>query len=319
MSNLQSVGPGLARDRRASRRIERRSTIGKSALRKSIVGYLFILPNLVLFLAFVLYPLLFSLFMALTEWNILGSMEFVGIRNFVRMVQDEWFWNAMGNTLYFVGVAVPLRTLTGLLVALLIYHAKRFNYLFRVLFFFPYISMLVAVSLIFMWLYDPDFGLINYLLSLVGIQGPAWLQSATWAMPSIIFLSVWKHFGYIMIIYLAAIIGLPSDYFEAAEIDGASTFQRIRMIMLPLLSPTTLFVVTIQLIFSFQVFPEVFIMTQGGPSGATHTIVYGIYEIGFTWFQMGYASSWAWTLFVVVLVLVVIQWRLRKRWVFTYE
>jgi multiple sugar transport system permease protein len=290
----------------------------KARFRRNVVGYLFIAPNLILFAVFILWPLVFSFVLSFTEWNVLGDKQFVGLKNFITLFQDDWFWGALGNTFYFVFVAVPLRTLAGLIAALMIFHVRRMNYLFRVLYFFPYISMLVAVSLIFMWLFDPDFGLINYLLSLVGVQGPAWLQSRTWAMPSIILLSVWKNFGYIMIIYLASIISLPGELFEAAEIDGALWYHRIWNIMLPLLSPTTLFVVTVQLIFSFQVFPEVFIMTQGGPSGATYTVVYGVYERGFAWFKMGYASSWAWMLFVCILSIVIVQWRLRKRWVFTY-
>jgi multiple sugar transport system permease protein len=189
---------------------------------------------------------------------------------------------------------------------------------FRAVFLLPYITLTVAISLVWKWLYLPDVGLINQILGFFGIHGPAWLTSPIWAMPAVIILSIWKSFGYNMVLFLAGLQGIPENLYEAAAIDGATGWNRFRYVTLPLLSPVTFFVVVISTIGSFQVFDQALVMTQGGPGVSTTTLVLYIYQVGFQSFHMGYASAVAWVLFAIVFVFTLIQFWFQRRLV-TYE
>jgi multiple sugar transport system permease protein len=286
---------------------------------ETLSAYLFLAPNAIGFLVFSAIPVLAALVLAFYDWDLLLGTEFVGLENFRRLLfEDTNFHAAFLNTFYFVAVSVPLSAGLGLAVALLCNQALRGITVYRAVFLLPYVTITVAVALVWRWLYHPDLGLINTLLGLVGIDGPAWLVSTRWAMPAIIFLSVWKSFGYNMVLFLAGLQAIPEQLYEAATIDGANAWQRFRHITVPMLSPTTFFVVIISIIGSFQVFDQALVMTGGGPGVATTTLVLFIYQVGFQSFQMGYAAAAAWLLFVVVMVFTVIQFRAQRRWV-TYE
>jgi multiple sugar transport system permease protein len=210
---------------------------------------------------------------------------------------------------------VPTGVVLALLSALLVDNRLKGIVLFRSALFMPVLSSWVVVAMIWRWLYNPQFGLINRILSVFGIVGPAWLSDLRWVMPAVIITTLWKFLGYNMIIYLAALQGVPDAYHEAASIDGANQWQRLWYITIPLLSPVTFFVTVVSLIGAFQAFPQFYMMTRGGPARCTNVIVYYIYENAFLWFKMGYASALAWVLFVLVFGLTMLQWKLQSRWV----
>jgi multiple sugar transport system permease protein len=222
------------------------------------------------------------------------------------------------NTLSFIAGYIPLVLTFGLGVAMLLNQKLRGLAIFRGAFFIPVVSAWVAVALLWMWIFNPKYGVLNYLIGLLGIQGPAWLFDPNWAMPAIVITSVWKDLGFIAILYLSGLQNIPEEYYEAAMMDGAGAVQKFWRITLPLLSPTTFFALTISLINSFQVFDQVWIMTGGGPAGATTVIVQQIVNHAFNYGRMGYAATLSWVLFLLVFLITVLQTRLRRYWV-TYE
>lgn len=289
--------------------------VGDKGWKKFFTVSAFLLPNLIGFTVFIIVPILGSLYLSFTEWNLISSPQWVGLDNYARLLKDKDFWRALGNTLTFIVGYVPAVMVTGLGFALVLNKKISFRKFFRAAYFIPVITSWVAVSLIWKWLLNPNYGIVNYLLSLVGIQGPAWLQDPAWAMVGIIMTSVWKDTGFVMILFLAGLQGISETYYEAADIDGASAVQKFRHITLPLLTPTTFFVLVILLINSFQVFDQVMIMTEGGPAGATTVVVQQIYNYAFSYSQMGYASAMSWILFLLIFVVTAIQLKSQKRWV----
>lgn len=289
--------------------------VGDKGWKKFLTVSAFLLPNLIGFTVFIIVPILGSLYLSFTEWNLISSPQWIGLDNYARLLKDKDFWRALGNTLTFIVGYVPAVMVTGLGFALVLNKKIRFRKFFRAAYFVPVITSWVAVSLIWKWLLNPNYGIVNYLLSLVGIQGPAWLQDPAWAMVGIIMTSVWKDTGFVMILFLAGLQGISETYYEAADIDGASAVQKFRHITLPLLTPTTFFVLVILLINSFQVFDQVMIMTEGGPAGATTVVVQQIYNYAFSYSQMGYASAMSWILFLLIFVVTAIQLKSQKRWV----
>ena len=286
---------------------------------ETLAAYLFLGPNIIGFLIFTAIPVGAALVLAFYEWDLLLGADYVGLANFRELLfDDRVFREAFVNTAYFALVSVPLAVVAGLVAALLVNQALRWVVVFRSIFLLPYVTITVALSLVWKWLYLPDIGLVNRMLALVGIDGPSWLTSSTWAMPALIVMSVWKSFGYNMVLFLAGLQSVPQHLYEAAKIDGASPWQRFRDVTLPMLSPTTFFVVIISIIGSFQVFDQALVMTNGGPGTATTTLVLYIYQVGFQSFHMGYAAAIAWILFAIVFVFTVIQFRAQRRWV-TYE
>ncbi len=312
MAGSVSVPPQPVSQRRSFRRWLRRD-------HETLAAYLFLTPNIIGFLIFTALPVAAAFAIAFYDWDLLLGARFIGIENFrVLIFEDRVFRAAFVNTVYFTVATVALSTALGLGVALLVNLALRGMVLFRAIFLLPYVTLTVALSLVWKWLYLPDIGLINRTLSFVGIDGPNWLTSSTWAMPALIFLSVWKTFGYNMVLFVAGLQNIPEHLYEAAKIDGASPWQRFRDITVPMLSPTTFFVVVISIIGSFQVFDQALVMTAGGPGTATTTLVLYIYERGFQAFHMGYASAIALILFLVIFAFTAFQFRVQRRWV-TYD
>lgn len=289
--------------------------VGQQKWRKWGVVALFLLPNLGGMLLFSMVPVAASLGLTLFKWDLITPAQFVGLANFRRLLTDADFWDALGHTVYYLSGYVPLVSMAGLTLAILLNQKLRFQGFYRTAFFLPVVSSWVAVALLWRWLFNPVTGPINFLLSLVGIQGPAWLYDANWAMPAIIATSVWKDAGYIAVLYLSGLQSIPNEYYEASSIDGASAWQRFRRITLPLLTPTTFFVVTISLIGSFQVFDQVYIMTEGGPGGATTVLAERIFRNAFRYGRMGYAAAYSWMLFALVFVVTLIQHRFQRSWV----
>ncbi|MGH3146183.1 MAG: carbohydrate ABC transporter permease [Rubrobacter sp.] len=286
---------------------------------EGLAAGLFLLPNLIGFLIFTAIPVAAAFVLAFYDYDLLLGASWAGLENFREMfTNDPVFRAAFVNTVYFTAVSVPLSVVLGLATALLVNQALRGIVVFRSIFLLPYVTVTVALSLVWKWIYLPDIGLINSALGVVGIEGPSWLTSETWAMPALILMSVWKGFGYNMVIFLAGLQGIPEHLYDAAKVDGATAWRRFLNVTLPLLSPTTFFVVVISVISSFQVFDQALIMTNGGPGTSTTTLVLYIYQKGFQSFEMGYAAAVALVLFAAIFVFTVIQFLLQRRWV-SYE
>ena len=244
------------------------------------------------------------------------SHQFVGLDNFMKMFNDETFKISFANTLYYTAGTVILTLIASLILALILNKNIKGRVIFRAIFFFPYVASLIAVAVVWNMLFHPDMGPVNSLLVSLGISNPPrWSASVEWAMPTVIGLSVWKGMGYYMIVYLAALQGIPSELYEAAVIDGANSWQQFRYVTLPMLTPTTFFVVMMLVISSFKVFDTIYIMTQGGPGRATNVLVYHIYNTAFIRFEFGYASAISVVLFLVVLAITLVQFRTEKKWV----
>jgi len=284
----------------------------------SRAAYWFLAPALLLIAAFFVVPIFASLALSATDFDIYAvaspaNTRFVGLRNYAELLQNPLFWTAVGNTLYFVVVGGPLSVAASLGAALLVNskltRAKAF---FRAVYFVPVVTTLVAVAVIWRYLYDPRFGLLNYGLHFLGIKPIDWLGNSHWAMPSIILMTVWKNFGYNMLIFVAGLQAISQDLYDAALVDGASTIQRFRHVTLPMLGPTFLFVSVTTMIGYTQLFSEPYVMTQGGPLHATYSIVLYMYEEGFRWWHLGYAASIAFVLFALVLGGTLIQRRLGR-------
>jgi multiple sugar transport system permease protein len=258
-----------------------------------------------------------SLLLSATDFDIYaignpGNLRFVGLANYGRLLADERFWTALRNTLYFVVAGGPLSVAVSLGAALLLNHRLlRGRSLFRTALFLPVVTTLVAVAVVWRYLYHPRHGLLNQLLALAGVGPIDWLGDPAWAMPAIILLAVWKNFGFNMLIFVAGLQSIPERLYEAARIDGASPWQQFRGVTLPMLAPTFLFVAVVTMIGYFQLFAEPYVMTQGGPANATLSIVLLMYEEGFRWWNVGYGAAIAFVLFGIILAATVLQLRLR--------
>lgn len=279
------------------------------------IGYLFILPSFIHLLIFLLIPLAFSLYLSMTDWRGTNwqNAPFVGLDNYQFLFGDRAFWNAMRNTGYYALLSVPGGMAASLLVALVMNQKLKGVYFFRTLFFMPVISSWVAVSVVWITLLDPNAGILNYVLQQFGIEPINWLGNPATAMPAIVLIAIWKGLGFQMVIWLAGLQGIPQELHEAAAIDGASKWQSFWRITLPLLAPTTFFLAITGIIGAFQVFSPVYVITNGGPRGATDVVVFHIYQRAFEVFDMGYASAQAWVLFAVIFVATAIQIWVRRR------
>ena len=281
-------------------------------------GLFFLLPNLLGLLAFILIPVLFSLYLAFSEWNLLSGaagIRWVGLRNFVEMSRDPWFASSLWNNIVYSVFTVGISMFLGLLAAILL-NAKVFaKGLFRTMFFVPYVVSTVAISAIWMALLS-RFGPVSEFVRSIGIENPpVWLMDARFAMPAIISLGVWNHVGYCMLIYLAALQGVPKELYEAVEVDGGGALSKFVHVTIPMISPATFLLVVTQIISSFKVFAPVQILTRGGPGRSTSVLVYHIYRTAYQNYRMGYASAMAWVLFAIIFIITVIQWKGQKRWV----
>jgi multiple sugar transport system permease protein len=285
------------------------TTLRAMRRREMLYGYLMIAPNFLGFLVFLLGPIIFALGMSFTEFDLVSAPKFIGLGNYERMIHDDQFWLTLRITAYFSLLAVPLSIITGLGLALATNRAFRFVSIYRTAFFVPVVSSAIAVALIWKVVYNTEFGLLNYLLSLVGIPPQNWLSDRNLVIPSIALVWVWKTMGYNMIIFLAGLKGIPRELYDAASVDGANPVQQFFYVTFPLLTPTMFFVVVISLIGSFQVFDTVYAMTGGGPGDSSRVYYYWLWQNAFQFFRMGYASALAWVLFAILFVITIVQIR----------
>jgi multiple sugar transport system permease protein len=275
-------------------------------------------PALLVISVFFFLPVLAALAMSLTDFDIyalanLDNLRFVGLRNYVQLLQTPLFWQALGNTLYFVAVGVPLSIAASLGAALLLHsRLTRLKGLFRTAFFAPVVTSLVAVAVIWRYLLHTRYGMINYGLGELGISPVDWLNDPHWAMPAIILFALWKNFGYNMIIFLAGLQSIPDDLYEAAGLDGAGVWSQFRYITWPMLGPTLLMVSILSMSGYFQLFAEPYVMTQGGPVQSTVSVLYFMYEQGFKWWNLGAASAVAFVLFAIMFGVTLLQLRFAR-------
>jgi multiple sugar transport system permease protein len=282
--------------------------IKKRELLEWLTGYAFLAPSFIVLAVFTYFPVAYAMGISLFKWRILrGEPVFNGLTNYQLLFTSEDFWQAIGNTVYFAVGSIPTGMALALLVAILLNRPMRTLALYRTAYFLPTVTSMVAVSVVWMWIYHPDVGLMNYFLELFHLPAVRWLNDPMWAMPSIIILSVWKGMGYNVIIYLAGLQNIPEQLYEAAQIDGAGRWQLFRHVTWPLLTPTTFLILIMAVINSFQAFTEFNVMTQGGPLGRTTTIVYYLYQQAFQQFNMGYGSALAIVLFAIILGLTLVQ------------
>lgn len=281
-------------------------------------AYFFLTPALLSIFVFFFLPVIAAFLMSFTDFDIyslgnFSNVRFIGFKNYLNLFDDPLFWTSLKNTFYFVIAAGPLSVAISLAAAILL-NSKliKFKGIFRLVYFIPVVTTLVAVAIVWRFIYNPRFGLLNYFLGLIGISPIDWLGNPDWAMPSIIIMSVWKNFGYNMIIFIAGLQNIPGYLYEAAIIEGAGAWERFKRITLPMLAPTTLFVCIITIIGFFQLFAEPYIMTQGGPLNKTLSIVQYMYNEGFRWWHMGYSASIAFVLFVIILITTIIQLKIQK-------
>jgi multiple sugar transport system permease protein len=279
----------------------------------------FLSPSFGGLLIFVVVPIIGAAVISLFEWDILTPPRYVGAANYAQIWDELARGNVLrqvfANTLYFTVGTVPLAMVVSLGVALLLNRKILGVAAFRAIYFLPTVTSVVALSIIWRLMYNPDYGLVNRLLALVHLPGPGWLADPRWSMPAIIIMSVWSGIGYNAILYLAGMQGIAATYYEAARIDGAGAWQQFRHITWPLLSPTTHFIFTMSIIAGFQVFTQIFMMTSGRPTPETQVYVYHVYSQAFTSFKMGYASALACVLFLVILSVTLVQFRMTRRWV----
>ncbi len=290
--------------------------------RGGTAGYLFVLPSLLFIFVFVILPIIASFYYSLTDYDLMKAPRFAGLKNYKGLFDDPRYPYAIANTIYFAAATVPGGVVTSLLLAALINRRVRGIYTFRALFYMPVVSSFVSVALIWLWFYEPQFGLLNDVFETVGLPRLKWLRAPETSMPSIIMMSVWKNMGLNMVIYLAGLQGIPPHLYEAAEIDGAGRIATFFKITLPLLAPTTYFVVIVYFIGALQMFVQVYIMTgtsaaqdvpvYGGPLDSTVTVVMMIFDNAFAYLKMGYAAAMSFVLFMIIAVITLINSRLLR-------
>jgi multiple sugar transport system permease protein len=297
-----------------------RTTLRGLRRHEEVTAWLFVLPVALGILIFQIYPVLFSLYISLTEWSFTTPPKWIGIANFVELfTADRTFGTAMLNSaVYAVGTVIPGIGL-ALMFAVLLNQEIRGRFVYRSIFFVPVVATTVSIAILWSWLYEPQFGVLNFLLKLVGIDGPPWLGSSGWAMPAIIIMAIWHELGFNIVIFLAGLQNISREYYDAASIDGAGWLQKFRYVTLPILSPVTFFALVLAVINAFQVFTIPYVMTDGGPANATTTVVLYLYEQAFQFEHMGLASAIAYDLFLVIIALTLLNFLLQRVWVFYEE
>lgn len=280
-------------------------------------AWLFLGPSLVLFLMFVALPVVAALGISFTNWDLFSAPHFAGFENYGNLIlRDVLFHKVLINTLLYVIGTVPLQMLLALGIALLLNRGVWGETVLRIIYFLPVVSSTVAVALVWSWIFNSNFGVLNALLTALGVQRPpVWLGSTHTALIALVIVAIWQGLGYSMVLFLAGLQHIPQDVYEAGALDGAVGWKKHLYLTFPLLSPTTFFVTIVSLIGSFQVFDLAFVMTKGGPANATNTIVYYVYQNAFEFYRMGYASAAAMILFAIILLITLFQYRLQNRWV----
>lgn len=279
------------------------------------LGWLFVLPALIGFSIFTFGAIIRSLYYSFTDWDLLTKPKFVGLKNYIDIfTNDKYFYQYMGNTLFFVITLVPIVLVFSLLLAVLINKKSKglSSKIYRVILFLPSITSTIAVSMVWMWIFNPNMGLINNILGLFGLKGPNWLNDPSWAKPALVIMRVWQMSGYYMIMFLTGLQTIPGGLYEAAKIDGANKVQSFFRITIPMLANTTFAVVIMLVIEAFNMFESIFIMTSGGPLGSTSTMMYYIYEKSFIEYKMGYASALSWIFFIIIFIITLIQYKFRN-------
>ena len=289
----------------------------RNRIRSTLNAYLYLAPTILGLLIFSAGAIIASFFISFTNWQLVLPPVWIGLKNYTNLLQLPEFWQVLRNTIYYTAGYVPLAVTLPLFMAMLVNQKLKGITFFRTTYFLPVVTSGVAIALVWGWMYNPSFGVINYLLkTLFGIDGPRWLADPKWAMPSLIIIGVWQSVGYNMVIYLAGLQGIPQELYEAARMDGAGWWPQFSHITVPLITPTAFFILVLSVIGSFQVWTITYLLTQGGPAGATLTLSYYIYQQGFEWFHMGFAAALAYVLFGIVFVVTMIQFKLQKQWVF---
>jgi multiple sugar transport system permease protein len=288
--------------------------------REERMAWLFITPVVLGILIFQVYPTLFSLYASFTSWNLITPPRWVGLENYIDLLTtDRFFIKSLWNTIrYTLGVVLPSMAIS-LFFASLLNQNIRLKHTYRAIYFVPVVAPTVALALLWGWLYEPNFGIINAALDMVGIKGPSWLGTTTWALRSVIIMAIWAGIGFQIVIFLAGLQGISQEYYEAAAIDGANAWQKFARITMPLLSPVTFFVLVTGIIGTFQDFSLVWVLTQGGPAGATQLIVMYLYGLAFRLQKMGLASAVAYSVFLVIVGLTIVNFTISKKWVFYEE
>jgi len=295
----------------------RRRRLGAETRRGLTIGLLFISPWILGFLAFQVYPFVMSFYYSLTFYPVLDVPKWIGVRNYVRLMDDPRFLTSLYNSAYYALFAVPLSAISGILLAMLLNMRVKALSFFRTIYYLPSITPVVASAIVWLWMFNPRTGVVNFILSLVGIQGPGWLGSPVWAKPALILMSVWS-VGGAVVIYLAALQDVPRELLEASELDGANRARQIWHVTLPMISPVILFNLITGLIGAFQYFTEVHVMTQGSGSPADATLMMSIYlwQTAFQYFRMGYASAQAWILFLIIVFFTIVLFKISGRVVY---
>ncbi len=286
----------------------------------TIQAYIYLLPALVILGTFVFYPFFRAFVISFYRWDFIGEKTFVGVKNYVKLFQDDLFWLSLWHTVYYVLGSVLPTMLLGLIIAVLLNQSIRFRSAYRTTFFLPYITPTVAVAMVFLWIYDRDYGLLNYVLHhLFGVRLIDWLNTPQFAMPAVIILSIWKYLGFNVVLFLAGLQNIDREYYEAAAVDGANAWHRFKYITLPLLSPTTFFVLVISIMGAFKVFDEIYVLWSGPSGGPLHsamTIMIYFFNKAFGAYRMGLASAVANILFMIIFIFTLIQMWLSRKWVF---
>ncbi|SHK17542.1 carbohydrate ABC transporter permease [Paramaledivibacter caminithermalis] len=296
--------------------------VNKSFFKKEKLGkltpYLFILPWIIGFLAFTLGPLVFSLIISFFDWPIIGDFKFVGLQNYKTMfTEDPLFWHSFGVTVKFASILVPLNITIALSLALLLNQKVKGQSFFKTVFYLPGVISGVALAMIWSWVFNSEYGILNYFLSLIGIRGPDWLGDPKWSLGAMIIASLWGQ-GSMMLIFLAGLKNIPTEMYEAAEIDGANSIKKFFRITLPLLTPTILFNLIMSIIGAFQQLTLALVLTGGGPMKSTYFYAMYVYNNAFKYFHMGYASANAWFMFIIILFLTALVFKSSSMWVY-YE
>lgn len=301
----------------------KRRTSSKQKAAGLLTASPFLLPSLIGMLIFSVLPLIISGLISFTDWNGLAALtapgffqeHFIGLENYKKILSSAEFWRTLGNTAEYIILYIPLMLAASLLVATLLSQTRRGIGFLRVVYYIPVLTSWVAASLIWKTVLSPQYGALNGILSIFGIQGPGWLTDEKWAMPAIVLVSVWKDMGFFGLILLSGVVGINKTYYEAADLDGANGWVKFIRITLPLLTPSIFYVLIVGMINAFQLFPQIMIMTGGGPNGATQVMVERIYNYGFRYYRMGYASAFSWILFAIIMVFTAIQMKGQERWV----
>jgi len=298
----------------------RKFTPLKKQKKEALEGYLFILPWILGFIVFTGGPVIATFIISFAKWRIFDTIQWVGLSNYTKLFKDPLFYQSLKVTFEYAVLSVPLSLISGLILALLLFQRVKGLSIFRTIFYIPSVVPIVATAVLWIWIYNPEFGIFNYFLKFIGVQGPDWLFSTKWVIPAFAIMSIWS-VGPTMIIYLAALENIPKIYWEAATVDGANNWQKFRYITLPLLSPTTFFLLVTGIIVALQAFIQAYVMgggggSAGGPLNASLFYTLYLYQQGWSWFNMGYASALSWILTLIIFILTLLVFKTSRSWVY---